>query len=120
MTMRAVTTSAIIAVLSLGAPAFAQTQGTPSNQGAQAPAEQSSRTIQSIQVIDVKDLKPELRTKVDELVSSASEQDLRGLRESIDAMPQAASALKARGFSSSQVVAVNVANGVLTIFAKTA
>jgi hypothetical protein len=118
--MRALTTSAIIAVLSLGAPAFAQTQGTPSNRETQTPAEQSSQTIRTIQVVDVKDLQPEMRTKIDEVVGNASEQELRGLRESIDAMPQAASALQAKGFSSSQVVAVNISNGVLTIFAKTA
>jgi hypothetical protein len=32
----------------------------------------------------------------------------------------AAAALKANGLNSSQVVAINIANGVLTIFAKTA
>jgi len=34
--------------------------------------------------------------------------------------PEAASALKAKGLSSSHVVAINIADGVLTIFAKTA
>jgi len=118
--MRALTTSAIIAVLSFGTPTFAQTQGTPPNSEAQTPPAQSGQRIRTIQVVDVKDLQPAMRTKVDEVVGSASEQDLRELRESIDAMPQAASALKAKGLSSSQVVAINLADGVLTIFAKTA
>ena len=33
---------------------------------------------------------------------------------------EAASALKAKGLSSAQVVAINIADGVLTLFAKTA
>jgi len=39
----------------------------------------------------------------------------RGLRST----PEAASALKAKGLSSSQVFAVNITDGVLTLFAKT-
>jgi hypothetical protein len=45
---------------------------------------------------------------------------MQSLRKSIDATPEAASALKAKGLSSSQVVAINIADGVLTLFAKTA
>ena len=72
------------------------------------------------QVVDVKDLKPEMRSKVDDVVSRTSEQDMQSLRKSIDATPEAASALKAKGLSSAQVVAINIADGVLTLFAKTA
>ncbi len=118
--MRIMTTSAVIAALSFGTPTFAQTQGAPSNQEAQTPPEQTTQTIRSIQVIDVKELQPQVRAKVDEIVENTSAQDLRALRESIDEMPQAASALKSKGLSSSQVVAINLTDGVLTIFAKTA
>jgi hypothetical protein len=45
---------------------------------------------------------------------------LQSLRKSIDATPEAASALKAKGLNSSHVVAINIADGVLTMFAKTA
>jgi len=45
---------------------------------------------------------------------------MQSLRKAIDATPEAASALKAKGLSSSQVVAINIADGVLTLFAKTA
>jgi len=44
---------------------------------------------------------------------------MQSLRKSIDATPEAASALKSKGLSSSQVVAINIADGVLTLFAKT-
>jgi len=123
--MRIFTASVIIAVVSLGTPAFVQAQGTPSQpqtqtQPAQTPPAQSSPIIRSIQVVDLKDLKPAVRAKVDEVVAHTSEDDLQSLRKSIDATPEAASALNAKGLSSSQVVAINIADGVLTMFTKTA
>jgi hypothetical protein len=120
--MRIVTASVIVAALSLGTPAFvqAQAQKTPPQSEAQTPPAQSDKLIKSIQIVNVKDLKPEMRSKVDEVVASTSEDDMQSLRKSIDATPEAASALKAQGLSSSQVVAINIAGGVLTLFAKTA
>ena len=118
--MRLFTASAIIAAVSLGTPAFVQAQGAPSQSKAQKSPAQSSTVIESIQVVDVKDLKPEVRSKVDDVVARTSEQDMQSLRKSIDATPEATSALKAQGLSSSQVVAINIAGGVLTLFAKTA
>ena len=118
--MRIFTASVIIAALSLGTPAFVQAQGAPPSQPeAQKSPAQSSKVIRSIQVVDVKDLKPAVRAKVDEVVARTSEEDMQSLRKSIDATPEAASALKSKGLSSSQVVAINIADGVLTLFAKT-
>jgi hypothetical protein len=65
-------------------------------------------------------LKPAVRSKVDDIVKHTSEKDMQSLRASIDATPEAASALRAKGLSSSHVVAINIADGVLTLFAKTA
>jgi hypothetical protein len=118
--MRIFTASVIIAALSLGAPAFVQAQGASSQPEAQTPPDQSSTVIRSIQVVDIKDLKPALRSKVDEVVAHTSEEDMQSLRKSIDATPEAASALKAKGLSSSQVIAINIVDGILTLFAKTA
>jgi hypothetical protein len=123
--MRIVTASAIIVALSLGTPAFVQAQGAPpQSQGAPSQSEaqppQSSTVIRSIQVVDVKDLQPAVRSKVDELVANTRDEDIQSLRKSIDATPEAAAVLKAKGLSSSQVVAINIADGVLTMFAKTA
>jgi hypothetical protein len=130
MTMRIFTASVIIAALSLGTPAFGQAQGAPPQPEAQTPPEQtpseqtpsdqSSAVIRSIQVIDVKDLEPSVRSKVDDIVAHTKEEDMQSLRKSIDATPEVASALKAKGLSSSQVVAFNITDGVLTLFAKTA
>src|SRR6202163_3947390 len=120
MTMRIFTASVIIAAVSLGTPAFVQAQGAPSQSEAQKPPAQSSTVIRSIQVVDVKDLQPAVRSKVDELVANTREEDIQSLRKSIDATPEAAAVLKAKGLNSSQVVAINIADGVLTMFAKTA
>jgi Spy/CpxP family protein refolding chaperone len=120
MAMRIFTASVIIATLALGTPAFVQAQGASPQPNAQEPSAQSSPVIRSIQVVDIKQLQPGVRAKVDEIVAQTSEEDLQSLRKSIDAMPEAASALKAKGLSSSQVVAINIADGVLTMIAKTA
>jgi hypothetical protein len=118
--MRIFMASAIIAAISLGTPAFVQAQGAPSQPEAQTPPAQSSTVIRSIKVVDVKELQPAVRSKVDEIVAQTSEEDMQSLRKSIDATPEMASALKAKGLSSSQVVAFNLVDGVLTLFAKTA
>ena len=120
MTMRIFTASVIIiAAIALGTPALVQAQGGPAQSGAQAPPAQSSTVIRSIQVVDVKDLKPAARAKVDDIVAHTSDEEIQSLRQSIDATPEATTALKAKGLSSSQVVAINIADGVLTMFAKT-
>jgi hypothetical protein len=120
VTMRIFTASAIAAALALGTPAFVQAQGTPPQSAAQTPPAQPDKLIKSVQIVNVKDLKPEIRSKVDDVVARTSTEDMQSLRQSIDATPEAASALKAEGLSSSQVVAINIAGGVLTLFAKTA
>lgn len=118
--MRILTASVIVAALSLGTPTFVQAQGTPPQSEAQTPSAQSSTVIRSIQIVDVNQLQPAVRSKVDEIVAQTSAEDMQSLRKSIDTTPETASALKAKGLSSSQVVAINIADGVLTIFAKTA
>jgi Spy/CpxP family protein refolding chaperone len=120
MTMRIFTASVIVAALTLGTPAFVQAQGASSQPDAQTPPAQSSPVIRSIQIVDVKDLKPAVRSKVDDIVAQTSEEEMQSLRKAIDATPAAASALKAKGLSSSHVVAINIADGVLTLFTKTA
>ena len=122
MTMRIFIASAIAAGVALGTPAFvqAQAQGTPPQSQAQTPPAQPNKLIQSVQIVNVTDLKPEMRSKVDGVVARTSEEDMQSLRKSIDATPEATSALRAKGLTSSQVVAINIPGGVLTLFAKIA
>ena len=116
MTMRNFTASVMIATLSLGMPAFAQAQGQQP-QAQESPA-QSEPVIRAVQVVDIKQLQPEVRAKIDEIVAQTSEEELKSLRKSIDEIPETASALKAKGLSSSHVIAINIADGVLTMIAK--
>ena len=118
--MRIFTASVIIAAVSLGTPAFVQAQGAPSQSEAQKSPAQSSTVIRTIQVVDLKELQPAVRSKVDDVVAQTSEEDMQSLRKSIDETPAVASALKAKGLSSLLVVAIGIADGVLTLITKTA
>src|SRR5258705_7392029 len=111
--MRIFTASVIVAAVSLGTPAFVQAQGAPSQSEAQKPPAQSSTVIRSIQVVDVKDLKPAVRAKVDEGVARPSEEDMQSLPKSIEATPPGASPPYSKGPSSSQIVALHIARPVL-------
>ena len=121
--MRISTVAVVIAALSFAPLALVQAQGVQPKPQAQkqtqAPSDQSA-VIRTIQVVDIKDLKPEARSMVENVASKTSADDLKSLRSSIDSTPEAVSALKAKGLSSAQVVAINIADGVLTLFAKTA
>jgi hypothetical protein len=82
---------------------------------AQTPPDQSNAVIRSIQIVDVKDLKPAVRSKVNDIISHTSGEEMQSLRKSIDD-PDVVAALKAKGLNSSHVVA----DGVLTMFTKKA
>jgi Spy/CpxP family protein refolding chaperone len=118
--MRKFTTSVIVAALSLATPAFVQAQGAAAPSEAQTPAAKSNTTIRSIKVVDLNELQPEMRSQVEAFALRSKEEDMTSLRKSLDALPQAASALKEKGLSSAQVVAINIDDGVLTMFAKSA
>jgi Spy/CpxP family protein refolding chaperone len=121
MTMRIPTASVIVATVAiLATPAFVQAQGTSAQPEKAAPPAQSTTVIRSIKVIDVKELQPAVRSTIDAVVARTTQEDLQSLRQSIDATPEAVSALKEKGLNSSQVVAINIVDGVLTMFAKTA
>jgi hypothetical protein len=124
--MRTFALPTVAALLLAGSPALALAQATPAPSQSQAApqsetAPQQSVTIRSIQVVDVEELQADMRSKLDALVANTKEDEIKSLRESIDATPAAVSALKAKGRTSAQVVAINVDdNGILTMFTKKA
>lgn len=114
--MRALAISIVVASLFVGTPIMAQSTPGSSNP---KQTQQGSVTIRSIQVVDIEDLPSDMRSRVDTFLANTKPEDLKSLRDSIDAMPQAVSALKAKGPNSAQVVAVNVDdNNTLTVFTK--
>jgi hypothetical protein len=104
-------------LLLAGAPlAAAQTSTSPQQSHTKS---EERAAIQSIQVIDVDELKAELRSKVDAIVANTKREYMNSLRKTVDATPEALSALKAKGRNSAQVVAINIdKEGVLTLFTK--
>ena len=109
------TLSTVVALLLAGSPmALAQTSPTQSQT-----EPQKSVAIRSIQVVDMDELKADVRSKVDAIVANTKQEDMKSLRKTIDATPEAVSALTAKGRNSAQVVAINIdQNGVLTMFTK--
>ena len=120
--MRTLALSTALALLLAGSPAFVQAQDSPTPPNAQTqPQPQQGGTIRSIQVVDVDELQSDVRSKINALVTNTKQEEIQSLRRSIDATPQAVSALKAKGRSSAQVVAINIdRNGTLTMFTKKA
>ena len=124
--MRTFALSTVVVLLLAGSPlALAQASPAPS-QSQTKPQEsraapQEGVEIKGFQVVDVEELKGDVRTKVDAIVANTKPEDIKSLRASIDATPQAVSALKAKGRISAQVVAVNIdKDGILTMITKTA
>lgn len=93
----------------------------------QAPPDQAmpdqgftDQNFTGIAIIALEDLPPELKTQAEAVITQTSVEDLLTLQSSIDASPQAASALAANGLDSSQVVAANVdGDGTLTLIIQT-
>jgi hypothetical protein len=106
--------------LALPAAAGAQQQPAPSGQ---APAQQApstgAPTITVVNVVDVEQLPPETKTQVDQFVAKQGDDGLQRLRQSIDATPEAKSALQQKGMTSKQVVAASLdKEGTLTLITK--
>ena len=69
-----------------------------------------------VAIVAVEDLPPEIKAQAEAVITQTSADDLRRLQSSIDASPQATSALRANGLNSSQVVAANIdGDGILTL-----
>jgi Spy/CpxP family protein refolding chaperone len=109
--------SAVLALLLAGSPlAAAQTSTAPQQSQKES---HKGAAIRSIQVIDVQELKGDVRSQVDALVAHTKKEQMSSLRQTIEATPEALSALKAKGCNSAQVVAINIdEEGVLTLFTK--
>lgn len=95
----------------------ADPQATPAPQTAPAPgAQPAAPTIQSVNVVDFNELPPETQTQVDAMAKQRSAADIQKMRSSIDATPEIASALQAKGLSSADVVVASLSqNGALTL-----
>jgi hypothetical protein len=105
----------------------ANAQGTSTQQQAQPPAStpatpsepEAAPKIQRFNVVDVSELPQETQKQVEQVVAQGSEDNLKQLRSTIDATPEAKAALDAKGATSAQVVATAVSkDGTLTLITK--
>lgn len=111
--------SVVVLLLALAGSQLAAAQISPAPAQSQTSQSGEGVAIRSVQVLDVEELKADARAQVDALVASTKQEEIKSLRHSLEEIPQALSALKAKGRSSAQVVAVNIDNeGVLTVFTK--
>ena len=73
-----------------------------------------------VAIVAVEDLPTEIKAQAEAVITQTSAEDLLRLQSSIDASPQATSALRANGLNSSQVVAANIdGDGTLTLIIQT-
>jgi hypothetical protein len=80
----------------------------------------SGRDFTGVAVVAVEDLPAEIKAQAEAVITQTSAEDLLRLQSSIDASPQATSALRANGLNSSQVVAANIdGDGTLTLIIQT-
>ncbi|MER9681703.1 hypothetical protein NKJ23_20625 [Mesorhizobium sp. M0184] len=138
--MRLSTTIATLSALALASPVYAQSVGpelapvppTPQTLPEQATPEGttpdqttpdqafSAQNFTAVTIVAMEDLPPDIKAQAEAVVTQTSAEDLRILQSSIDASPQAASALAANGLNSTQVVAANIdGDGTLTLIIQT-
>lgn len=85
-----------------------------------APADPSQQpAIQTISVVDIKELPETTQKAVNDAVAKTPEAELKQLRATIESNPQIKSALEAEGVTSEQVVIASMGNnGALTLVTK--
>ncbi|WP_027036436.1 hypothetical protein [Mesorhizobium ciceri] len=80
----------------------------------------SDLNFTGVAIVAVEDLPDEIKAQADAVIDQTSAEDLLRLQNSVDASPQATSALRANGLNSSQVVAANIdGDGTLTLIIQT-
>lgn len=122
--MRILMTLTALSVLAFAASAQAQSQVPPQvpqsrSEGSAASDTSASQRFKKIQIVEFKDLPTSSQNQVDTVIATMEQDGLRKLHQSIDAIPAAAQALKAKGLSSSQVVVASLDDeGTLTLITK--
>lgn len=117
---------AVCSGLALALPAFAQSTVSPAvptpDQSGQSAPDQSlpGQNFTNVAIVAVEDLPAEIKAQADAVITETKAEDLLRLQHSIDASPEATSALAAHGLNSSQVVAANIdGDGTLTLIIQT-
>ena len=121
--MRKMTILAAGAALAFATAASAQQNPAPTPAEPSTPAAPAAPTaapaIKTISVVDIEQLPEATKAQVEAIVAKRSNADLQKLRGSIDATPEAKSALEAQGLTSAAVIAASMgSDGALTLITK--
>ena len=121
--MRKMTILAAGAALAFATAASAQQNPAPTPAEPSAPAAPAAPSaapaIKTISVVDIEQLPEATKAQVEAIVAKRSDADLQKLRGSIDATPEAKSALEAQGLTSAAVIAASMgSDGALTLITK--
>jgi uncharacterized membrane protein len=95
--------------VTVAVPAYAQLErgDTPSNELHDS-APQLRRDAPNVTIVALETLPLEIQLQISATIAQSNKEDMQVLRRSIDAMPEASAALRARGLDSAQVVAALV------------
>ncbi|MGB3644040.1 MAG: hypothetical protein WBG88_03705 [Mesorhizobium sp.] len=118
---RALLIPASIAFIGIAAANANAQEATTPQAPAQPPAASPDATpkVQRINVVDVSELPQDTQKQVEQVVAKASAENLKQLRTSIEATPEAKAALDAKGATAAQVVATAMGtDGTLTLITK--
>ncbi|MBW8909866.1 MAG: hypothetical protein JF620_12755, partial [Mesorhizobium sp.] len=86
----------------------------------QAVTGDEGQNITNIVVVAMEDLPADIKAQAEDVVTRTTAEDLVKLQKSVDASPEAVSALRANGLNSSQVVAANIdGDGTVTLIIQT-
>ena len=89
-------------------PAAAAPQPGPAAPARDLSAQPAAPTIQSVNIVDIKELPEATQTQVNQVIAQRGDAGLQKLRSSIDATPEVKSALEAKGLTSAQVIAASM------------
>src|SRR5882757_3874489 len=133
--MRTLTIVLALSALALAQPAAAQLAGPQLPQASppaeqpipdgtvpddQAQADQDGQNVTNIVVVAMEDLPADIKAQAEAVVTRTTAEELAKLQNSVDASPEAVSALRANGLNSTQVVAANIdGDGTVTLIIQT-
>jgi uncharacterized membrane protein len=107
--MRRLTMVVMCVAVTLVVPAYAQVEkgDTPSNELHDS-APQLRRAAPNVTIVALETLPLEIQLQISATIAQSNKEEMQVLRRSIDAMPEASAALRARGLDSAQIVAALV------------
>ena len=127
--MRNLTIVLALSALALAQPAAAQLAGprlpqaSPPQQSLpddHAQSDEDGQNVTNVVVVAIEDLPADIKAQAEAVVTRTTAEDLAKLQNSVDASPEAVSALRENGLNSSQVVAANIdGDGTLTLIIQT-